>query len=441
LVLWTISTGALWAGQVVTDSHRNWARNAVAQEKTFGGAYSSETVAVLYFSNHSGQSALDPLQKGLAVMLISDLSKIEGIKLVERPKLQALVEEIGLGKSGLVDPATVPRVGRLLRSAHVVSGKFDKLELQKFGIDPGILNTGDEWLSDLPDSEGLLGDIFRMEKDVLLEILEYLKKSPKLMGVEEILRTPMTTSLEALLFFFKGINESDQGNYPMAANFYRKSLKSDPGLMPAAESLKELESLGLLKDKDDNISLLKGNATSSSLPNKNGNFRTSEPEDWRNDYRVTLKRGKAVQLPQRQPPGTVGLAYTPPEAVTLQNAISKALEKEKEGRVCECMKMAVDLEYNAYLVIKTIYEAGGDLEIDQLCMCATEAGVMKAIVAKAAREAVSPLGNPVYTTDEIAQTSCFRGEEGLAYTPGEVPLAAIPVDTLGGNNFVSISTP
>jgi hypothetical protein len=164
-------------------------------------------------------------------------------------------------------------------------------------------------------------------------------------------------------------------------------------------------------------------------------------ENWRNDYLTTLKKGKAIQLPSGQSQPAAGLAYTLPEAVALQEAITKALEKEKGDRVCECMKIAVDMEYNPYLVIKTIYEAGGDLEIDQLCMCASEAGVMKAIIAKAAKEAVSPLGKPVYAPDEIAQTSCFRGEEGLAYTPGEIALAETKIDTRGGNNYVSPSAP
>lgn len=166
-------------------------------------------------------------------------------------------------------------------------------------------------------------------------------------------------------------------------------------------------------------------------------------EDWRQNYTAALKKAKAVQLPTGQPQAAAGLGYTPSEAVALQDAIGKAMEnqKEKSERACECMKIAVDLEYNPYLVIKTIYETGGDLKIDQLCMCASEAGIMKAIIAKAAREAVSPLGKPVYAPDEIAQTSCFRGEEGLAYTPGEINLAAIPVDNLGSNNYVSNATP
>jgi TolB-like protein len=430
ILFWTFVAGAALAGQVVTDRDRNWAKAALAQEQSVGIAKASGALAVLYFINNTRLSTLDPVQKGLTYMLITDLSKVEGLALVERTKLQALAEEIGLGKSGLVDAETAPRVGRLVGAIHVAGGYFRTSEKEKFAIEPGMLNTSEEKISDLPDSKGVLDEIFRMEKEVLFEILRYLKKTPKTTEMAEVLRKPMTASLEALIFLFKGLNESDQGNYQMAANFYRKSLKADPGLTPAAEALTELESLGLLRGTD----------TSRPLITQNPNSGASRTENWQNDYSATLRKGKAIHLPSGQPPA-VGLAYTPSEAVSLQSAISKALEKEKGSRACECMKIAVDLEYNPYLIIKTIYEVGADLEIDQLCMCATEAGVKKAIAARAAGEALSPLGKPMYSPDEIAQASCFRGEEGLAYTPDAALLNAIPVDTLGNNNYVSNSTP
>jgi len=265
VLLWTCITGTLWAGQVVTESDRYWAKVAVAQEKTLGGPSTPDTLAVLYFINNTGVPALVPVQKGLAYMLITDLSKVEGLQLVERVKLQALVEEIGLGTSGLVDPETAPRVGRLLGAAHVVGGKFYTSDLEKFGIDPGILNTGDEKYSDLPDSKGLLEEIFRMEKEVLFEILANLKKTPTTKAAEAELRKTMTTSLEALIFLFKGLNESDLGNYQMAANFYKMSLKADSELIPAAESLKELEALGLIVKANDSRSFLRSLRDRTSL--------------------------------------------------------------------------------------------------------------------------------------------------------------------------------
>jgi TolB-like protein len=265
VLIWTCITGTLWAGQVVTESQRNWAKDAVAQEKTLGTISTPGTLAVLYFINNTSMSTLDPVQKGLAYMLITDLAKVEGLHLVERVKLQALVEEIGLGKSGLVDPETAPRVGRILGAEQVVGGKFNNADLEKFGINPGILNTGNEKLSDLQDTKGLLDEIFRMEKDVLFEILENLKKAPKTKEAEAELRKPMTRSLDALIFLFKGFNESDQENYQMAAKFYRMALKDDPGLTPAADALKELEDLGLVGGTTDSRSFLRSLRDRTSL--------------------------------------------------------------------------------------------------------------------------------------------------------------------------------
>jgi TolB-like protein len=265
VLLWTCITGTLWAGQVVTESDRDWAKAAVAQEKSLGGISTPGTLAVLYFINNTGVPALVPLQKGLTYMLITDLSKVEGLQIVERTKLQALVEEIGLGKSGLVDPETAPRVERLLGVERVVGGNFNNAELEKFKIDPGILNTGDGKYSDLPDSKGLIEEIFRMEKDVLFKLLENLKKTPTTKEAEAELRKPMTTSLEALMFLFKGINESDLGNYQQAATYYKLALEVDPGLSAASDSIKELEDLGLLVRTHDSRAFMRSLRERTSL--------------------------------------------------------------------------------------------------------------------------------------------------------------------------------
>lgn len=257
--------GAVSAGQVVSDSDRNWAKDAVTQEKSLKAAGTPGTLAVLYFINKTDSPALDPVQKGLAYMLITDLGKVDGLQIVERARLQALVEEIGLGKSGLVESETAPRVGRLLGAGKVVGGKFLNPLMDKFTINSGILNIGDEKLTDLKDSDGLLEDIFRMEKEILFEILANLKKTPTTKEAEAELRKPMTSSLQALLFLFKGFNESDLGNYHMAANFYRQALKADPGFLPASESLKELESLGLSGGANDSRSFIRSLRDRTSL--------------------------------------------------------------------------------------------------------------------------------------------------------------------------------
>jgi hypothetical protein len=143
---------------------------------------------------------------------------------------------------------------------------------------------------------------------------------------------------------------------------------------------------------------------------------------WQNVYKDMLEKGKESIETNTD---NTGLAYTPAEATVLEEAVAFALSEEKGDRACECMKIAVELEYNPYLVLKTIYGLGGDLEIDTICNCSTQAGVTKAIIAQAATDAVTPLNEPVYEIDEISRSQCLTG---LAYQTNSVDSPPDPPD-------------
>ncbi len=112
-----------------------------------------------------------------------------------------------------------------------------------------------------------------------------------------------------------------------------------------------------------------------------------------------------------------GLGYTPSQETILEGAIKNAIALKAPA--CQMMKIAIDMNYNPYSVIKDIFSLGGEIDLNQLCMCATESGINKQIVARAAQEAVSPLGTPIYKRDEIAQAQCLR-EVGLGFSPSAV---------------------
>lgn len=87
------------------------------------------TVAVLYF-DYSGKSEdMAVLKKGLAQMLISDLSALDGVRLVERDRLEEILAELKLSQSGKIDPATAAKVGKLLGARYMVlGGYFDLMD-------------------------------------------------------------------------------------------------------------------------------------------------------------------------------------------------------------------------------------------------------------------------------------------------------------------------
>ncbi len=82
------------------------------------------SIAVQAFVN-KGSEAYRAMAKGLAAMVIADLSKVPGLKVLEREKVQLLVNEAKLGDSGLADTASAVRSGRLMRAEKVVVGNFE----------------------------------------------------------------------------------------------------------------------------------------------------------------------------------------------------------------------------------------------------------------------------------------------------------------------------
>jgi TolB-like protein len=238
------SAGPARAGQVVTEDVKMWARQAVSQEKTLGTTPAGNTLAVLYFQNATGSPQNDPLQKGLSFMLMTDLGKLGNIQLVERVKLQALVEELGLGTSGIVNPETAPRVGRLLKARYLVGGDLLKAEKADLRIDSGVVDVPDSSTLGRPTAEGMLEQIFDIEKKLLFQIVKILnvKLTPE---KKTDLEKPLSRNPQALIFLFKGFDCSDQGDYLCAAGFYQRALERDPGLTPASDALAELYRLNL----------------------------------------------------------------------------------------------------------------------------------------------------------------------------------------------------
>src|SRR5208283_6096078 len=109
----------------------------------FGQATNPQTIGILYFENNSvvDKDKLDPLKKGLADMLITEMSKIKSLSVVERQRIQSVVEELNLGEMDLVDRDTVQKMGKLLDAKVLLLGGFSNLFGDKLRIDTRIVST------------------------------------------------------------------------------------------------------------------------------------------------------------------------------------------------------------------------------------------------------------------------------------------------------------
>jgi TolB-like protein len=107
------------------------------------GADTRPTVAVLYFTNSAlvDNAAYAPLSKGMAEMLITELGQNSAVRVVERDRLQALLEEQNLQGSDRVDKETAVRLGKTLGARHMLMGTFVIDPKQNMRIDIRAVNT------------------------------------------------------------------------------------------------------------------------------------------------------------------------------------------------------------------------------------------------------------------------------------------------------------
>jgi len=129
-------------------------------------------------------------------------------------------------------------------------------------------------------------------------------------------------------------------------------------------------------------------------------FAEENNQAWVPEYTKALQEGKAM-------------INTPSEETVLAEAVKQAIVINK-APAYEAMKIAIDLKYNPYSVIKNIFSHGGAIDLDELCNYASQYGINKQIFAKASKDAVSLLGKPVFSRNELAQCQCLQ-EIGLGY--------------------------
>ncbi len=236
-------------------------------------AIPENTLAVTYFKNTGANRDFDPLQKGLADMLITDLSKVKALKVVERIKMQKLMEEIGLGMTGIVEESSAPRFGKLLGASRLINGSFIDLNAENVRLDTRVILTKDGAIGQKNKKTGAMERLFRLQKDLVFDIVADMGIRLSKADREEIMKIP-TESLLAFMAYSKGLDYSDRGQFEQARGSFQDALRLDPnfalagaqlgkmeGMMQGAGSYQKIES----KIKKPQISTAQTSATRSRL--------------------------------------------------------------------------------------------------------------------------------------------------------------------------------
>lgn len=212
-------------------------RRALEREAEIGDRPSEErTVAVFPFRYEGDDPRFRPLGRALAEFLVTDLSRSDRLTVLERTRIQLLLQEMEVSESEYVDPATAVRGGRLLGAANLVQGLLAGGE-PELSMEASLVDAREpppEELEPVASGRRPASRIFELEEEIALSVYRSL-------GVElddeqrAAIGRPPTRDLGAVLAFGRGLMAQDTANFRAAARHFREATRLDPGFTQAAE--------------------------------------------------------------------------------------------------------------------------------------------------------------------------------------------------------------
>jgi TolB-like protein len=193
--------------------------------------FSQEVISILYFENTTQQPEHEWLRKGLADMLITDISKAPEIRVVEREALEKILKEHALALSGVTDENQAVEMGRILNAHTLIYGSFIVTN-KKIRIDAKISEVETGTIKASFDVNGLINQIFSVEKKLASKILEKL-----VADIPTDIASQETYSVDALKTYYEGIFFFDEGDFNRAKIKFQKAKDFDPWYLKPQEGL------------------------------------------------------------------------------------------------------------------------------------------------------------------------------------------------------------
>ena len=210
------------------------AQMAISQEAALASTPPvPNTIAVFPFRYRGANEELRPLERGLSHLILTDLSKVSQLRLLERERVQVLLDEMKLTDSNRVDPSSGARSGRMLRAARVVQGSLQD-QAARLRLDANVVDATSSTVTATGAATDRLQQLFEVEKQVVLQLLERMGINLTPAERRAISERP-TADLQAFLAFSRGLEAEDRGDFQAAADQFNAALQRDPNFRSARD--------------------------------------------------------------------------------------------------------------------------------------------------------------------------------------------------------------
>ena len=214
------------------------ARAEVQEEQRLAQVPGAPNVVAVLPLNFSGaDTSLKPLERGFAELLTTDLARSARLTVVERLRLQAVLDEVKLQTSGATDSSSNVRAGRILQAGRLVQGSILQSG-QQLRVDAAVIDVPTTRLTGSTNDDQTLDELLTLEKNIALGLFQQLGVTLTTAERNAIEQRP-TRSLAAFIAYSRGLLLEDEGQFERAESFYQEAIRLDPGFNAARAKSQE----------------------------------------------------------------------------------------------------------------------------------------------------------------------------------------------------------
>lgn len=185
-------------------------------------------IAVLYFEPRTDDADMKVFATGLAELMINDLLATDAMRVVERARLEEVINELKLGEGRFADKSTFAKVGKLLGTDYLVTGSILAVGKGKFMLVPrmAVSETGEFVpLKNIPFSAD---DVLAGEQQAVADIAALLAKRGAITMVNEPPKRNHVLPLSTTVKYSQSLKAKDQKDTVAQKKLLGEVIKEQP---------------------------------------------------------------------------------------------------------------------------------------------------------------------------------------------------------------------
>lgn len=189
-----------------------------------------QSVAIMYFENHTGDKKMDSWSIALADLMITDLAQSRYFRVLPENRLFQILKELGLEKEEQILPAMMKKVALQGNVDHIITGSFARAG-DMFRVSIKILDPvkGEFVDSGYVDGQGVESFFSMVDRLTTKVKTRFDIPQPRIMAdIDREVKQITTRSTKAFQYYIEGKHYANLMQYQKSINSFKNAIELDP---------------------------------------------------------------------------------------------------------------------------------------------------------------------------------------------------------------------